>query len=147
LFVVPSPASLSIDVDLFVGRDINRSIRPATAEEIRAAAAATSQELPYYGSESFPIPARDGTTFELYIRYTKGKRTNQMHSYNGDKEPYDEPVFVAYNLFSLAADKVSYDAQSHILEAQGHVHVQDEGGKRDSELMKFKIEAGKVLQL
>jgi hypothetical protein len=62
-------------------------------------------------------------------------------------------VFVAYNLFSLEADEVTYDIPSQILNANGRVVVVDEPDSesgseyrvRTGDWMKFKIVNGKAI--
>ena len=50
--------------------------------------------------------------------------------YTGERtRQYQTPVFVAYNLFSLQADKVTYDAQKRTIEATGNVIAVSESGQ------------------
>jgi lipopolysaccharide assembly outer membrane protein LptD (OstA) len=69
--------------------------------------------------------------------------------YAGDNyPPFKNPVFVAYNLFSLQADKVKYNAHSRTLEASGNVVVMNESGvTQRAESIKLKIESGQAIPL
>jgi len=148
LFCVVSPTDGTIDVSLSVGKSINIVERPATPEEVKAAVSAASVSLPYYGEESFLIPSSGGVPYKLLIRYTKGERTNDTHDYTGEKAPYDDPVFVAYNLLSLRADHVIYNVKQHILSASGNVSAADGSGvSRRVESITVKIENGEVNSL
>ncbi len=62
--------------------------------------------------DRFSIPSKDGTPLELYIRYSNREVTEQGYGYGGDKHPEHVPVFVAYNLFTLEADGISYDGRT-----------------------------------
>ena len=81
-------------------------------------------------------------------RYTRGKRADKSHSYTGEKAPYEDPVFVAYNLFSLQADRVTYDEKSRIIEASGNVVVADGlGTTQRADAMSFEIDDGRATRL
>ena len=54
---------------------------------------------------------------------------------------------MAYNLFSLQANTVLYEMESHRLEARGNVVVEDESGKRSAVSMTFKIENGRAVPI
>lgn len=115
---------------------------------LKAAAKATTVTLPMYEEELFPVPSADGVAYELCIRYTTGHRTNGTYDYSGDRSSHDDPVFVAYNLFSLHADHVTYDVKTRTLEASSNVVAVDESGvSRRGESMKFKIEDGQAIHL
>jgi lipopolysaccharide assembly outer membrane protein LptD (OstA) len=61
---------------------------------------------------------------------------------------YETQVFVAYNLFSLQADKVTYDPQKRTIEASGNVvAVNESGTTQRAGSMAFKIENGQVALL
>jgi hypothetical protein len=107
-----------------------------------------ASNITYHDGDIFSIPSDDGTPFRLYIGYVKRVRTDYSYDYAGDDDPpYDDPVFVAYNLFSLRANAVLYDMESRRLEAHGNVVVEDESGKRSAVAMSFKIENGRVTAL
>jgi len=71
------------------------------------------------------------------------------YSYTGERtREYHTPVFVAYNLFSLQADKVSYDVQKRTIEASGNViAVNESGASQRADSMALKIENGQVTPL
>jgi lipopolysaccharide assembly outer membrane protein LptD (OstA) len=54
--------------------------------------------------------------------------TDGLNTYTGEKTPYNDPVFVAYNLFYLEADHVVYNIKRRIIEATGNVVVVTESG-------------------
>lgn len=55
---------------------------------------------------------------------------------------------MAYNLFSLQADKVTYDVQKRTIEARGNViAVSESGATQRTDSMAFKIENGQVVML
>jgi hypothetical protein len=91
LFRVASPVNVRFDIVLPVGKNINRI-------EVGEAGPPS-----YCGEEFFPAASKDGTPFKLYIRYGGLRSTNgETRDYRADKNKYDDPVFVAYNLFSYA---------------------------------------------
>jgi lipopolysaccharide assembly outer membrane protein LptD (OstA) len=56
------------------------------------------------------------------------------------------PVFVAYNLFTLRADRVGYDAQGRMLEATGNVVATNaDGATEHADSMTFRIENGEAI--
>jgi len=145
LFRVMSTADVRFDILLPVGRIVDRVERPATSEEIAAAQAATTTDLTYYSEQTFSAPAPDGVPYEVYIRYVRGTRTQKVFSYTGEKLPYEDPVFVAYNCFSLVADQVTYDTETGILNAHGSVVARDGCTKLPSGATSFKIADGRVI--
>jgi hypothetical protein len=137
LFRVASPVNVRFDIVLPVGKNINRIEVGETGPPS------------YCGEESFSAPSKDGTPFQLYIRYG-GLRstTGETRDYSGDKTKYDDPVFVAYSLFSLQADRVIYDVKERTIKARGNVVVANEsGGTRRADSMIFKIDDGRVALL
>jgi Carboxypeptidase regulatory-like domain len=144
LFRVTSPAILTVNVELPVRKIVDRVVvkssgKPVTRDENETA-------FPYYGDESFPIPSEDGVPYELYIRYMKRTVVGGVCDYTGEKTPYEDPVFVAYNLFSLQADHVGFNAEQREIEASGNVVVTNESGQtRHADSMAFKIENGRAI--
>ena len=60
----------------------------------------------------------------------------------------NSPVFVAYNLFTLRAERVVYDVQSKTLQATGNVVTVDaDGATRRADSMTLEIENGRVTGL
>ena len=119
LFRVASPLSVRFEIILPIEKNINRVV-----------VGTDPGPPPYCGEESFSVPSKEGVPFQLYIRYG-GLRstTGETLEYRGDKTAYDDPVFVAYNLFSLQAERVIYDVKNRTMEATGNVVLADESGK------------------
>ncbi len=86
-----------------------------TAEEWAAA-----QKPSCLLADFFPVPSRDAP-FNVSFRYRSRTVAGNTTSYAG-------PVFVAYNLLSLRADRVTYDSKSKSLQASGHVVAVNEPG-------------------
>jgi hypothetical protein len=149
LFRVTSRANVVLDVTLFVGDRcgdmfiVNSSGEPVTDEQWRAATENCRRE------ELISIPSGDGMPFQLSILYGSRTPVGNTSSYIGEKTPqYQATVFVAYNLFSLQADRVIYDQQERTIEASGHVIAIDESGATSrADSMVFKIENGQVVLL
>jgi hypothetical protein len=101
------------------------------------------------GEELIPIPSGDGLPFKLSVRYGSRTTVGSTYSYIGEKTPqYEAPVFAVYNLFSLQADKVTYDVEKRTMEASGNVVAVNElGTSQRADSMVFKIENGQVAPL
>jgi hypothetical protein len=80
------------------------------------------------GDDSSPTPSQDGTPFELFVRYPQRQLTRYGYRYTGSEK---DPVFVAYNLFSLKATEVRYWPKHHAIIAFGNVVVEDGSGKTE----------------
>lgn len=102
LFRVTTSASLTFDVTLPVAPTCDLVIVPAFPQN----KAAAEKEF-CLREDFFPIPSSAGVPFQLYVRYVRHKVTGDIHSYTCEKSPNEDPVFVAYNLFSLQADRVT----------------------------------------
>jgi hypothetical protein len=147
LFHLVSPATL--DATLLVGDPcgeriiVDSSGAPVTEQDIKAATEACRHE------ELVSIPSGDGLQLELSIRYGSRTRIGDVCSYVGEKtQQYQAPVFVTYDLFSLQADTVTYNLQTQIVEASGHViAVIESAATQSSRSMMFKIENGRVVQV
>jgi len=101
------------------------------------------------GEDSFPVPSTDGAPLQLYIQYPQRQPSDRGYLYTSNKitEP-DVPVFVAYNLFSLEADKVVYDVKNRTIAASGNVVTADGLGKtQHADSIRFKIENGQAVPL
>jgi hypothetical protein len=135
LFHVASPLNVRFEIVLPVGKIVDRLV------------VGTETGPPSYcGEEFFSVPSKEGATFRLYIRYG-GLRstTGETLDYRGDKAKYDDPVFVAYNLFSLQADRVVYDVNNQTIKATGDVVVADESGKTQRiDGINLKLDNGKA---
>ena len=146
LFRVMAPTTAVLNATLRVGNpcgDVvvaNSSGGPATDEQMKEATDRCS------GEDLFTIPAEESVKFQLSIRYGSREADGSTYSYAGEKpRQYQTPVFVAYNLFSLRADRVTYDDKSRIVEASGNVIVEDESGtSRPPDYVSFKMAEGRV---
>jgi hypothetical protein len=102
------------------------------------------------GWDFFPVPSEDGVAFQLFIQYRSRRPTDHGYAYSTREYPLDveTPVFVAYNLFTLRADKVVYDVQSRTLEATGNVvAAKADGATEHADSMKFRVENGEAIPL
>lgn len=98
------------------------------------------------GEDRFSIPSKDGAPLELYIRYSNREVNEQGYGYGGDKHPERVPVFVAYNLFALEADGISYDRKNGSITAAGNVVTEDGSGKiQHFDSVVLRIENGKAI--
>jgi hypothetical protein len=98
------------------------------------------------GRDYLPITSEDNPTLDLLIQYSFRRRSDGENTYVG----YDArgPVFVAYNLFTLTANKVVYDAKNRTIAASGNVVVVDGSGKtQHADSIRFKIENGQAVPL
>jgi hypothetical protein len=100
------------------------------------------------GEDRFSVPSKDGTPLELYIRYSNREVTDRGYSYGSDRHPERVPVFVAYNLFALEADGVSYDRKNSSITAVGNVVTEDGSGKiQHFDSIVFRIEDSQATPL
>lgn len=140
LFRVASPARLTLHITLPVGRIVDRFLVNGSG------GSATAEPWDYYGEESFDIPSRDGTPFQLYVRYMRREAAGGVCTYSGETTPNNESVFVAYNLFSLEADHVVYNRNLDLIQARGNVVAVTESGETQrAESMTFKIAYGQAI--
>jgi|SRR5271168_3400214 len=146
LFRVLSPVHITFDFALHPARIFTD--QPLNPEDPQAREAAL-YDISSYGEEFLPVPSDDGMPFQLYVHYVNRGQTGQTYMYAGDNyPPYKNPVFVAYNLFTLQADRVRYDAHSRTLEANGNVVVSNESGvTQRAESVIFKIANGQAVPL
>jgi hypothetical protein len=142
LFRVRAPADLMFDIRLQLGRCgdmvITNSSGTLTDEDIYAATESCRHE------DLFPLSPH-GDQFQISIQYETRVETANVFSYSGASR--EDPVSLAYNLFSLRADRVVYNAREKTLEARGNVVVEDESGKRGADAIAFKLEDGRPKQL
>jgi hypothetical protein len=145
LFRVASPTTAVLNAMLRIGNPcgdmivINSSGGPATDDQMKAATERCRRE------DVFTIPTGEGIEFQLSVRYGSREADGRTYRYIGETRPYETPVFVAYNLFSLRADKVSYDEKSRIVEASGNVIVDDESGRsRRADYASFRMVDGRA---
>ncbi len=102
------------------------------------------------GDDSFSIPSKDGTPLELRIRYLRRQPTDDVYLYQGEapSSAFLTPVFLTYNLFSLKAKAVSYDAKTQTLRATGGVITENGLGMTShAETLSVRIDNGQVVPL
>lgn len=148
LFSVMSTETIVFDVTLPVQPTCDLTVvstdgGTATREDLEAA----EREF-CLREDSYPVPSSSGVPFQVWIRYAKHSVTGNTHLYTGKKTPYDDPVVVAYNLFSLRADEVTYDAKTQTIRAVGNVATGDESGmNRGIDAANIKFENGRAITI
>lgn len=147
-FRVTSPTSLTLDVILPIRRIVDRVEVGSWEDPATPEWECAGKDPSYYGDEVFPASPKDGVPFQLYIRYAGRTPTGSTCIYTGEKRPYDDPVFVAYNLFSLQADRVIYNLKLRTIEASGNVvAVNESGAKQHGDKMTLRIENGGAVSI
>jgi hypothetical protein len=145
LFRVKAPQSIVLNGTLYKARVTCDAVGGGETEDQK-----TEEWKNICGGEDyFPSPSKDGTPFQLYIQYPQREPTERGHIYTSNKttEP-DVPVFVAYNLFSVEADRVVYDAKNRTIAASGNVVTADGSGTtHHADSIGFKIEDGQAIPL
>jgi Carboxypeptidase regulatory-like domain len=148
LFRMTSPQNITFDFTLPVQPTCDLTVvrtdgGTATRKDLEAA----EKEF-CLREDFFSIPSSDGVPFQVWIRYVKHSRSGDSYLYTGQNTPNDDPVFVAYNLFSLRADKVIYDAKSNTITANGNVVTAYESGSIPrADAVAFKIENGRAIPI
>lgn len=101
------------------------------------------------GEDSFKLSVSGGDTLELHVAFPQREIRADTYYYSSSKSLKGVPVVATYNLFSLEADNVIYDAQQRKLTAGGVVVVQDGTGKtRRGDSMAFILkENGEAVPL
>lgn len=146
-FRVTSPTRITFDATLLLAGSCdvvvsNNSGAAPTPEELEQAARMFCSR-----EEFLPAALEDGAPFQVYVRYGNRTAANGTYTYTTQKYP-GYPVFVAYNLFSLLADNVVYDAAHRTLEASGHVIVIGETAETQrADSMSFKVANGQAVRL
>jgi hypothetical protein len=153
LFRVEPATNLTLDAYFNVARfycdviQVNTSGAPITAATA-AEDSAEGRKDSCGGEDLIPIPSDDGVPFQLYIRYPRRSRSEGNYAYDSEAGNFETLVLVEYNLFTLQARHVVYDAKHRRLEATGAVSVVDESGKtRRADSLAFKIENGRATPL
>ncbi len=149
LLRLTSPSSAILNITLLIGNPcgdmiiVNSSGDTLTDEQRKTATERCR------GEELIAIPSGDGLPLQLSIRYGIRTPSGGTYAYTGERtRQYQTPVFVAYNLFSLQADKVTYDAQKRTIEATGNViAVSESGATQRADSMALKIENGQVARI
>jgi hypothetical protein len=151
LFRVSSPKTIVLDVPLYPPlRSCDSGIisvtRPdGTPEKTETVVTPDEFRDECGGWDRFPVPSDEGVSFELLVRYSSRARRDGERTYNSG---FLSPVFVAFNLFTLTADHVTYDLASRILLATGDVTTTNgSAGSAHANLMKFRIANDSVLRL
>jgi hypothetical protein len=148
LFRVTSAETITFDVTLPVGSTCDIQVvrtdgGTPTPEDLEAA----KRQL-CLKEDFFSVPSSDGEPFQVWIRYVRHSESGDTHFYTGEKTPNDDPVFVAYNLFSLRAGKAIYDEKSRTIKATGNVVAVDKFGVTQSgDSMAFEIENGQAIPI
>jgi hypothetical protein len=140
LFRVSEVTAVVFDVALQLGGCGDMVIVPSTEKNIEEATRSCRQE------DRFLAPSSNGVSFEVVISFGVRSDRGNAHIY-GRAKPSNAPVSVAYNLFSMRADKVIYDTKSGVLQASGNVLVQDESGDRHVNSIAFRIADGRATQI
>ena len=97
------------------------------------------------GWDRYPLPSDEGVPFELLVRYSNRLRRDSERIYNGG---FQNPVFVAFDLFTLTADHVTYEMASRTLLATGNVTItKGSAGSTHAISVKFRIDNARALRL
>jgi hypothetical protein len=147
LFRVTSPASAILNVTLLVENSCGDAIIVDSSGESFTADQWKAATIRCRGEDRILIPSNDGLPLQLFIRYGTRKAIGEIHSYTGEKTgQYQAPVFLTYNLFSLRAYELTYDAKNRMIVAHGNVVAVNElGSTIRAYLMTFKIENDQVI--
>lgn len=106
-----------------------------TETEIRAAPDTLRDECG--GWDRYPLRSKEGVPFELLFRSSGRVRRDGERIYSGG---FRDPVFVAFNLFTLTADQVTYDPANRTLVARGNITTTNgSSGSAHANSMKLKI--------
>jgi len=154
-FRVTSSTTITLNGTLYLGRtscDVKAVQKLGEPEHVLTPEQSTDAMKAFCGGEDFfPIRSgEDGVLLQLYVKYPRRSQQDQVWSYDSDMVAvnYEVPVVVEYNLFTLLAKHVLYDAQHWTLEASDNVVVINEAGvRRRADFMTFKLENGKAVQL
>jgi hypothetical protein len=151
LFRVSSPKTIVLDVTL--GQSV-RSCDPATiivrrpdgtTEKTETVGTPDDLRDECGGWDRFPIFSGEGGSFELLVRYSGRVRRDGARIYNGG---FRNPVLVAFNLFTLTADQITYDLANRTLLATGNVTTTNgSAGSAHANSMKLRIATDSVLRL
>jgi hypothetical protein len=150
LFRVSSPKTIILDVAM--GQSMRSCDpgavflrRPDGTTKTEILASPDSLRDACGGWDRFPIFSGEGGSFELFVRYDTRRRNDGERVYDSG---FRNPVLVAFNLFTLTADHVTYDMTSRTLAATGNVTTTNgSAGSTRSNSAKFRIDAARVLRL
>jgi hypothetical protein len=148
-FLVASRSSIALDVLLYdypdncdplFGRVVHSDGTPISPEPTQ-----DDYNDVCGGSDFVSVPSEDGSPFELFIRYSSRRRSDFESTYTYGIRG---PVSVAYNLFTLSADKVVYNSKNRTVIASGGVVTYDASGKKKwFDSATFRIANGQVSAL
>jgi hypothetical protein len=141
LFRVESGGNATLDIRLQLPRCGDMVIVPTTDAAIDAATEFCRHE------DTFSLPGKKGDGFAISIQYESRTSIRNGYVYEGAGPPARQPIFLAYNLFSLCADHLVYDVKQKTIEASGNVSVQDESVQQKADSMTFKFKEGQVVRL
>jgi hypothetical protein len=150
IFRVLSPQTIVLDVTLYpplpiCDLGIITITRPDGTTKTETAGAPDDIRDGCGGFDRLPISSEGDMSFELLVRYTSRLRRDGERTYNSG---FLSPVFVAFNLFTLTADHVTYDLASRTLLATGNVTTTNgSAGATHANSMKFRIDNASVLRL
>lgn len=150
LFRVSSPKTIVLDVTL---SRLVRSCDPGVIGVTRPDGMAYTETVgtpddlrdKCGGWDRFPIFSGKGGSFELFVRYDSRRRNDGRRVYDSG---FRSPVLVAFNLFTLTADHVTFDITSRTLVATGNVTTTNgSAGSTRTNSAKFRIGPARVLRL
>jgi len=146
LFRIPPVANVTIDISFPSTVTVGCEYGVPTRSKIEPT------PYPCGGSVSFPVPSKDGTPFELFIGFERCESSAGGCIYSAGQDSVQKThrtqVFVAYNLFTLMADHVTYNSGDRILQADGRVMAEGaDGRKRHAESMTFEIVDGEAVSV
>jgi hypothetical protein len=143
LFRVTAPASLTFDITLPIAPTCDVIIvGPSSPQDW-----ANAQDERCLREDFFQLSSVDGVPYQIYIRYVKHAVVGDQYTYTSEKYPNDDPVFVAYNLFSLQAERVIFDKKSQTIEARGNVIVANgPGNSQHADYVSLRLEDGRAVQ-
>jgi hypothetical protein len=150
LFQVLSPKTIVIDVPLYP--DFSSCdpgsitvTRPDGTTETKTVGTPDDLQDECGGRDRYPVPSSEGVPFELFVGYVSRLRRDGERIYDGRLQ---NPVFVAFRLFTLTADHVTYDKSSRTLLATGNVTTTNGTRARThANSLKFRIANDGVLRL
>jgi len=151
LFRVSSPKTIVLDVPLYPPlRNCDSGIISVTQPDgtpEKTETVVTPDEFrdKCGGWDRYPLPSDEGVPFELLVRYSNRLRRDSERIYNGG---FQNPVSVAFNLFTLTADHVTYDMASRTLVAIGNVTItKGSAGSTHANSVKFRIDNARAQRL
>jgi len=150
LFRVASPAHITLNVTLYPDPGscdtviVTITHQDGTTVRTPGTTADDSRDI-CGGQDYLPIASKNGVRFDLFVRYSNRRRSAGENTYSGG---FQRPVFAAYNLLTLEADKLVYNAKDQTIKASGDVVIADGSDKtRHADSAAFKLEDGRATPL